>query len=89
MPRALKAILVLGICLLLVSCAHQPIPQDDADAGFLVGLFHGVFAPINLVLGLFTDVRIYEYPNTGWVYDLGWMIGISFWGGGGAAIASR
>jgi hypothetical protein len=50
-------------------------------------LFHGFAAPVTLFLGWLWDGRIYAFPNAGWFYDLGFMIGLGFWGGG--AVASR
>jgi hypothetical protein len=89
MRRTMQAIAVLGLCLMLAACAHQPPPNHDATAGFFVGLIQGVLAPIDLILGIFLPVRVYQFPNTGWLYDFGFMLGISAWGGGGAAAAQR
>ena len=77
--------------LLLVSCAATQVPVEaGADTpGFWLGLWHGCIAPIAFVIGLFNDVRIYAVPNTGGWYDLGFLIGISCWGGGGCTAASR
>lgn len=74
---------------LLASCAHQPRMPLVESPGFFMALVHGLVAPIALVASLFTDVRIYAYPNTGGWYDLGFLLGLSAWGGGGAAAARR
>lgn len=51
--------------------------------GFLLALFHGAVAPFSLLAGLFTEVRIYAFPNAGLLYDLGFLLGLgAFWGGG-------
>ena len=41
----------------------------------------GSIAPFALIAEIFTDVRIYEFPNKGGWYDLGFMLGVSSWGG--------
>jgi hypothetical protein len=82
-------ILVLLIGLFLVSCAaHQP-PAVPGSTGFWMGLWHGICAPIAFIISLFKDIRIYAFPNGGGWYDLGFLIGISIWGGGGASAACR
>ena len=47
-----------------------------AKPGFFMGLVHGVIAPIAMVAEIFSDVRIYAFPNSGWPYDLGFLIGV-------------
>ncbi len=34
-------------------------------------------------------VRTYAFPNTGVLYDLGFLLGLSVWGGGAAAGAAH
>jgi hypothetical protein len=42
------------------------------------GLWHGIIAPITLVISFFnSDVRMYEVHNTGSEYDLGFLIGLA------------
>ena len=42
------------------------------------GLWHGIIAPITLVISFFnSDVRMYEVHNTGSEYDLGFFIGLA------------
>jgi hypothetical protein len=37
----------------------------------------------SLIASLFVDVRIYAYPNSGWWYDLGFILGVmAFYGSG-------
>lgn len=71
----------LTIVVLLAGCAYQPIPQAYDPPGFFSGLIHGWTSPIALFIGLFSEVRVYSFPNSGWFYDLGFMLGISSWGG--------
>ena len=64
------------------------LPQQKA-MGFVVGLFHGFVAPFAFIGSLFADVRIYAFPNAGRWYDLGFLLGLSAWGGGGAVAVKR
>jgi len=58
---------------------------DAKAAGFWAGFWHGLIAPITLVISLFNkDVRIYETNNTGAGYDVGFILGASSSLGGGA-----
>ena len=72
------------VILVLASCAHQPAPSGGAPLpGFLLGLLHGYISLFSLIASLFFEVRIYEYPNNGFFYDLGFIIGVlAFYGSG-------
>jgi|LauGreDrversion4_2_1035121.scaffolds.fasta_scaffold2103321_2 hypothetical protein len=66
-------------CLFLLSgCAHQPSTYSYDAPGFFMGLVHGYIALFSVVVGLFTDVRIYNFPNSGYWYDVGFIIGFLF-----------
>ena len=81
-----KVLVVTGlVAIFLVGCAYQPINSAHNPPGFFLGVFHGWVAPFALIGGLFSDVRIYAYPNSGWFYDLGFILGISTWGGAAAS----
>ena len=57
-------------------------------AGFWAGFWHGIVAPITFIVGLFQPgVRMYEVKNTGWQYDLGFLLGVTAMLGGGGARA--
>jgi hypothetical protein len=63
------------------------VQSPDATAtgapGFLLGLWHGLIAPIAFVISVFTDaVRVYAVPNLGRWYDFGFMLGIGGFSGG-------
>lgn len=46
-------------------------------AGFFVGFWHGIIAPLVFLVSLFTtDVRVYETNNNGRWYDFGFLLGI-------------
>lgn len=80
-----------GAALILSGCATQPVPRGGPNVpGFFYGLLHGFGSPIALILGIFVaDSRIYAFPNAGWWYDLGFMLGLLPWAGGGATAATR
>ena len=85
----LAAILFL---LVLASCAPgannlESVPDKTGDvAGFWLGLWQGIIAPITFLMSLFTDnVRVYEVHNNGNWYNLGFVIGAGILFGGGFA----
>ena len=80
--RSLAAAFVL--VLVVASCAHQPPPSGAAPLpGFLLGLLHGYISLFSLIGSLLFEVRVYEYPNAGFFYDLGFVIGaFAFYGSG-------
>lgn len=87
-----KLLLILGLLLcmvLLCSCAPGVNGRSEANrAGFLMGIWHGWIAPVTLIWQLFNrNVRIYEFFNIGWLYDLGYYLGIV--GGFGGLALSR
>ena len=43
----------------------------------------------SLIASVFTEYRIYAYPNSGGWYDLGFVIGASICLGGGGASARK
>lgn len=60
---------VAYVAMLTISgCAHQPVPSASEPPGF--------------VGSLFTDVRIYAFPNSGGRYDFGYLIGAAIFLGG-------
>ena len=73
------------ICL-LTSCATQPSSETYAPPGFFSGLIHGFLITFSFIGSLFTDIRIYSFPNSGSWYDFGYLIGAGmFLGGSGAS----
>ena len=84
-----KWIALAVVAVALAGCATRPMGAPG-DPGFWMGLLHGILAPITFWISLFSDqVRIYAYPNIGRWYDAGFLLGLSFWGGGGAAAGRR
>jgi hypothetical protein len=79
-----------GLAALLAGCATTPAVEIADYPGFLRGLWHGLIAPIAFVGSLFRDqIAIYAFPNSGGWYDLGFLLGLSAWGGGGHAATRR
>lgn len=75
---------------ILSACATQPSPQAFDPPGFWAGLFHGFTILFSLIGSIFTEYRIYAFPNSGGWYDFGFFLGASmFLGGGGAGAGSR
>lgn len=84
--RRLLALAALGgAALLLAACATQPPVEDASPPGFFLGLLHGFLILFSFIASLFTDLRIYAFPNSGGWYDFGFLLGaMAFLGGGGA-----
>jgi hypothetical protein len=84
------------LALLLAACAPGinpevgAAPQGGDVAGFWLGLWHGIIAPVTFVISLFTDdVNLYEVHNSGNWYDFGFVLGAGMLLGGGGAGARR
>lgn len=58
--------------LLLSGCAAEANPAaTGGNAGFWLGLWHGLILPVTFVVSLFNDsVAVYEVPNKGHLHDL-------------------
>ena len=69
----------VGVTLLglfLAACATQPAAQPDVP-GFAAGIFHGFIAIGALIASLYYHIRIYAFPNGGFWYDAGFVMGFS------------
>lgn len=73
---------VIAIC--LAACATQPVSTAEDAPGFLMGLVHGFISPFSLIAEIFTNVRVYAFPNSGGWYDFGFMLGVGTLSGGGS-----
>jgi hypothetical protein len=88
--KKLNYLFLLIPVLFLVSCATQSVETIADPPGFFHGLFHGFFILFTFILSMFTDYEIYAFPNNGWWYNFGFLIGVMmFWGGGGASSKRR
>ena len=77
--RLIPITLVVAISLVLVSCGFATAGYGGYDLpGFFMGVWHGCLAPWSLIARLFLDVKMYAFPNAGWIYDLGFLIGVLF-----------
>ena len=80
------ALIFAFLVIILAGCASQPEPTAYDPPGFFTGLFHGFFIIFSFIGSLFTDIRIYAFPNSGGWYDFGFLLGAAmFLGGGGAS----
>lgn len=95
--NARRAFQMAGVSVLLVlavaACTASP---DTAaghgvdDAGFWLGLWQGLIAPIAFVVSLFNhSVGIYEVHNNGAWYNFGFLVGVSIFFSGSGAGARR
>lgn len=84
--RLVCFMLIFAAVAVLNGCAHQPKPEAYEPPAFWSGLLHGFLIFFSFIGSLFTDSRIYAFPNSGGWYDFGYLIGASlFLGGGGAS----
>ncbi len=79
--------ILVVVAFLAVLTVTGCLPGDGAvtyqkPAGFLSGFWHGWLCWLSLIIGVFNDnIRIYETINSGWWYDLGYLLGIGTIGG--------
>jgi hypothetical protein len=90
MKKFLVPAAVLAVLLILASCAPGPNELEktaDADgktAGFFMGFWHGLIAPITFVISVFSKgVRLYEVHNSGFWYNFGFVLGAGLFLSGG------
>jgi len=70
--------------LLVTSCTPGSEEFVEQSAGFFMGLWHGFISFFTFIISLFSDqVGIYETNNNGALYNLGFILGISIFYGGG------
>ncbi len=90
----MKIVSILGILLVLIfvlsSCVAGPnelekTPNTEGKiAGFFMGLWHGLIAPITFIISIFTKtVRFYEVHNNGFWYNFGFVLGAGLFLSGG------
>ena len=60
----------------------NPLANEPAEngrvAGVLQGLWHGLIAPVTLIMSFFNEnVQMYEVHNDGKEYNLGFLLGVA------------
>jgi len=90
MKKYFILLLVIAFALLLTSCAPGPnrlAKTPDAQgkvAGFWLGVWHGLIAPVTFIVSLFSDmVGIYDVHNSGSWYNFGFVLGAGLFLSGG------
>ena len=79
MKSQIKIILLIILSLVILSACipGNGYNTQERFAGFWMGVWHGVIAPISFFVSIFyKDIRIYEIFNKGIMYDLGFLIGL-------------
>lgn len=79
MNRTSRTLIIIAASVALTACAAgaNPLSEAAAPAGFWLGLWHGMIAPVTLLISTFSDsVSLYEVRNNGGWYDLGFVLGI-------------
>lgn len=90
LPLVVLLILVLGACSAGANPEVGLAPADGDVAGFWLGLWHGIIAPITFLISLFKDtVNVYEVHNSGNWYDFGFMFGLTISLGGSSRGSKR
>ena len=97
MKKTVFVLILVSLALILSACAAGPnqlrnTPDEDGEvAGFWMGLWHGLIAPITFVFSLFSKgVYVFEVHNNGGWYTFGFLLGASMiFGGSGGGAASR
>jgi hypothetical protein len=82
--------LVIIFVLFLTACAPGPnqlkkTPNAQGEvAGFWLGVWHGLIAPLTFIVSLFSDkVGIYDVHNSGSWYNFGFVLGAGLFLSGG------
>ncbi|MFC2160041.1 hypothetical protein ACFLRW_01135 [Acidobacteriota bacterium] len=81
---------VFVLMFFLAGCAPGPnsiekTPDKEGKiAGFLMGIWHGLIAPITFIISIFSDnVSLYETHNNGNWYNFGFVLGAGLFLSGG------
>ena len=86
-------LLIITGTVILSGCAHNEIVAaclKGHQYGFWGGLWHGIIAPVDLVVMLFRDdITFFAQNNNGAWYAFGFLIGSGGWGFLGGKSASR
>lgn len=84
MKHRLLFFVLFVIVFVFFSCTNAEIVDaclEGRTFGFWGGLWHGIIAPIDLVLSLFRDdITVYAQNNNGAWYAFGFLLGSGGWG---------
>ena len=90
MRKIFALTMIIAMILLLSSCAPGPnrlkkTPNAQGEvAGFWLGVWHGLIAPLTFIVSLFHDkVGIYDVHNSGNWYNFGFVLGAGLFLSGG------
>lgn len=89
MKKILQFLLLFAVgAIILSSCLAEPVNVStlvsEKPAGFWMGLWHGIIAPISFIISLFSDtITMYAVNNNGGWYDFGFVIGAGILFSGG------
>jgi hypothetical protein len=86
----LKKFIPIALLLLVSGCARHYVGISADDTyGFFSGIWHGLIAPLTIVVNIFSwllslfgvnflqDVQIIGRPNTGFFYWVGFIMGFA------------
>lgn len=77
MRKILLVVLLVMVMMTLTSCIPGDLDGNDDPAGFFWGVWHGWIAPVSLILSIGKEgANIFELHNTGFLYNLGFYMGI-------------
>jgi hypothetical protein len=72
----LRAVILVPPILWLVGCGFAASGASEDVPGCLLGFWHGLLAPWSLILRAILDIKTYAFPNSGWGYDFGFIVGV-------------
>ena len=82
--KSIGFVLAIAAIAFLSSCANREVVSNCLTGqvyGFWGGLWHGIIAPIDLVIMLFRDdFTVYATNNNGAWYAFGFVLGSGGWG---------
>ncbi|MDD2891952.1 MAG: hypothetical protein PHQ95_03225 [Candidatus Gracilibacteria bacterium] len=70
----LSSVFILSGCT-FVGDSHKIVTSTP---GLFMGIWHGLVAPYTLIARYFIDIQMYAIPNSGFMYDLGFLGGMLF-----------
>ncbi|NQT58802.1 MAG: hypothetical protein HQ557_07455 [Bacteroidetes bacterium] len=78
MKKLFLLILIVLLVIFLTGCLPDiSMDQQESQAGFFLGIWHGWIAPVSLIASIFNkNITIFEYNNTGFWYGFGFYIAI-------------